>query len=209
MVINQWVPAAHQGDAIGDSARTVRSMLRAAGHQSDLFALTIDDELRGDVRAFSEPAAREGEVTIFHFALPSPMTEAFATLRGGRVLQYHNITPAEFFAPYDAGLFRLAALGRSQYFNDAIADRAVATAVVQHKSFFFIEKDTGGRVIDYMPAVTGHLKIVPEGEALEALAADYANMLADAVMVGEALPFDQLMQACGDVETQVNEAAAT
>ena len=84
-------------------------------------------------------------------------------------------------------------IGRSQYFNGAIADRAVAIAVAQHKSFFFIEKDAGGGVIDYLPAVTGHLKIVPEGEALEALAADYANMLEDAVMVGEALPFDQLM----------------
>jgi glycosyltransferase involved in cell wall biosynthesis len=42
------------------------------------------------------------------------MTEAFRKLRGGRVLQYHNITPAAFFAPYDAGLFRLAALGRRE-----------------------------------------------------------------------------------------------
>ncbi len=114
MIINQWVPAAHKGDAIGDSARRVRQMLRDAGHTSDLFALTIDDELRGDVRQFSEPDARRGDVTIFHFALPSPMTQAFATLDGARVLQYHNITPAQFFAPYDAGLFRLAALGRQE-----------------------------------------------------------------------------------------------
>jgi glycosyltransferase involved in cell wall biosynthesis len=114
MIINQWVPAAHRGDAIGDSARRVRDLLRAAGHTSDLFALTMDDDLRGDVRAFADPAARGGEVTIFHFALPSPMTPAFATLRGRRVLQYHNITPASFFAPYDAGLFRLAALGRQE-----------------------------------------------------------------------------------------------
>jgi glycosyltransferase involved in cell wall biosynthesis len=114
MIINQWVPAAHRGDAIGDSARRVRQMLRDAGHTSDLFALTMDDELRGDVRWFGEPEARRGDVTILHFALPSPMTSAFATLNGARVLQYHNITPAHFFAPYDPGLFRLAALGRRE-----------------------------------------------------------------------------------------------
>ncbi len=114
MIVNQWVPAAHRGDAIGDSARRVRGMLRDVGHTSDLFALTMDDELRGDVREFADPAARRGDVTIFHFALPSPMTAAFAALQGGRVLQYHNITPAAFFAPYDAGLFRLAALGRRE-----------------------------------------------------------------------------------------------
>ena len=114
MIVNQWVPAAHRGDAIGDSARRVRGLLRAMGHDSDLFALTIDDDLRGDVRPFADPAARDGDLTIFHYALPSPMTEAFARLPRGRVLQYHNVTPAHFFAPYDAGIFRLASLGREE-----------------------------------------------------------------------------------------------
>ena len=114
MIVNQWVPAAHRGDAIGDSARRVRDLLRARGHESDIFALTIDDDLREEVRPFADDASRRGDVTIFHFALPSPMTSAFASLDGARVLQYHNITPAAFFAPYDARLFRLAALGRQE-----------------------------------------------------------------------------------------------
>jgi glycosyltransferase involved in cell wall biosynthesis len=114
MIVNQWVPAAHKGDAIGDSARRVRAMLRGLGHTSDVFALSIDDDLRDDVRPFEDPAARRGDLTIFHFALPSPMTEPFAALSGGRILQYHNITPASFFAPYDPELFRLAALGRRE-----------------------------------------------------------------------------------------------
>jgi L-malate glycosyltransferase len=114
MIVNQWVPAAHRGDAVGDNARGLREMLRRRGHQSDLFALTMDDDLREDVRPFADPAARQGDVTIFHFALPSPMTAAFATQPGIRVLQYHNITPASFFAPYDPQLFRLAALGRQE-----------------------------------------------------------------------------------------------
>jgi glycosyltransferase involved in cell wall biosynthesis len=114
MIINQWVPAAHRGDAIGDSARRVRDLLRAMGHESDLYALTIDEDLRRDVRRFEDPAARRGDLTILHYALPSPMTGAFASLRSGRVLQYHNVTPAAYFAPYDPSLFRLAALGRQE-----------------------------------------------------------------------------------------------
>jgi glycosyltransferase involved in cell wall biosynthesis len=114
MVINQWVPAAHRGDAIGDSARRVRSLLRRMGHASDLFALAIDDDLVGDVRPFDDPASRLGDVTLFHYALPSPMSAAFAALPRGRVLQYHNVTPARFFAPYDLPLSRLAAVGRQE-----------------------------------------------------------------------------------------------
>jgi glycosyltransferase involved in cell wall biosynthesis len=112
MIVNQWLAAAHSGDAIGDSARRFRDLLRGIGHESELFALTIDDGLEGDVRPFDDPAARRGDVTVLHYALPSPMTAALASLDHGRVLHYHNVTPAAYFAPYDAGLFRLAALAR-------------------------------------------------------------------------------------------------
>lgn len=114
MIIHQWVPAAHRGDAIGDSARRVRGLLRRLGHDSELFALTSDDDLKGDVRPFDDPGARGGDLTIFHYALPSPMTAAFASLDRGRILQYHNVTPASYFAPYDPALFRLASLGRAE-----------------------------------------------------------------------------------------------
>ena len=110
--INQWIPAAHRGDAIGDSARRVRELLRRMGHDSHIYALTIDEDMRDEVRPFDDPQAHQGSVTIFHYALPSPMTEAFGRLSGRRVLQYHNITPAHFFANYAPEIFRIAALGR-------------------------------------------------------------------------------------------------
>ncbi len=98
----------------------------------------------------------------------------------------------------------LAAIGRSQYFSEAIANRTVASAVAQHKSVFFTEKNPVGELIDYQSAVTGNLNIVPQGNARSALAVDYANMLEDQVMIGNALTFDDLMQACVDIEVRAN-----
>ena len=83
-VINQWLPAAHCGDAVDDGACPVRNLLRARGHDSDIYALTLDDDLRGKSRAFSGPAARQGDVTILHFATASPMSEALVSLAPGR-----------------------------------------------------------------------------------------------------------------------------
>jgi glycosyltransferase involved in cell wall biosynthesis len=114
MVINQWLPAAHRGDAVGDSARRVRALLREAGHESDIYALTIDHDLQGEIRPFSDPAARRGEVTVLHFAIASPMSEALASLSTGRVIQYHNITPAHFFAGYDSGIVALVTRAREE-----------------------------------------------------------------------------------------------
>lgn len=100
----------------------------------------------------------------------------------------------------------LAAISRSKHYVAAVSNHAVASAVAQHKSHFFIEKDLDGKVIDYVAATTGKLKIVPDGDAKVALAKDYEAMLADEVMVGEALPFDALLEACTTIEKKINKS---
>lgn len=102
----------------------------------------------------------------------------------------------------------LAAIGRSSYFAAAIADRVVAKVFAEHKSLFFIEKDAERSVIDYFAATTGKLQIVPDGTARNALAADYDSMRADDILVGNAPPFDALMDACASVAQAANAAAA-
>lgn len=101
----------------------------------------------------------------------------------------------------------LAAIMRSPHFRVAVEDRAVARAVANHKSHFFSEKDVEGKIIDYFAAVEGGLQIVPDGAARGALATDYAKMIEDQVMVGDALPFDELMKVCAEVAQQANGAA--
>ncbi|CAB1368768.1 nucleotidyl transferase AbiEii/AbiGii toxin family protein [Denitratisoma oestradiolicum] len=101
----------------------------------------------------------------------------------------------------------LAAISRSRYFDEVIADRSVAVAVAEHKSFFFLEKDANGDIIDYRAAVAGNLRIVPEGAAHDALWEDYMAMVADAMMLAEPLAFDELMQACGAIQERVNQMA--
>ncbi len=101
----------------------------------------------------------------------------------------------------------LAAIMRSEHFKAAIENRDVAQAVADHKSHFFSEKDAAGGEVDYRAAVRGDLHIVPEGPARTALEADYARMLDDQVMVGDALPFDELMATCQDVALRANAAA--
>jgi glycosyltransferase involved in cell wall biosynthesis len=114
MIVNQWVPAAHRGDAIGDHTRAARDLFRRWGHESDIFAIQIDPDLGHEIRPWTDPAARRGDVTILHFAVPSAMSAEFARLRGRRVLQYHNVTPPKFLAPFSAALARMCAEGRSE-----------------------------------------------------------------------------------------------
>ncbi len=114
MIVNQWVPAAHRGDAIGDSAYRMRHWLRSLGHESELYAMAIDPDLVDDVQPFTDANATRGDITILHYGISSAMTPAFARLAHKRVLHYHNVTPPSFLAPYDVGLAGLAQRGRDE-----------------------------------------------------------------------------------------------
>jgi glycosyltransferase involved in cell wall biosynthesis len=115
MRIDQWVPALHRGDAIGDSARLMRDAFRAWGHHADVYALELDRDLEGDGRRFADwqPGGPD-DVVILHFALPSPLSPAFVAHRGRRVLLHHNITPPEFFVGWDDDMARICRVGREQ-----------------------------------------------------------------------------------------------
>ncbi|MBK5254637.1 MAG: glycosyltransferase [Vicinamibacteria bacterium] len=109
--VDQWVPALHRGDAIGDSALLMRDALRSWGFVSDIYAYNQDP----GVSAVPFQHWREGDaddIVLFHYALISPMNDAFAKTASRRVLQYHNITPPHFFASWDKEIYKILAQGR-------------------------------------------------------------------------------------------------
>ena len=104
--VDQWVPALHRGDAIGDSAVLMRDALRSWGFASDIYTYNQDPGTHAvPFDRWSE--GDESDIVMFHYALISPMNEAFTRLRCRRVLQFHNITPPHFFAEWDKEISRI------------------------------------------------------------------------------------------------------
>ncbi|VAY87680.1 conserved hypothetical protein [mine drainage metagenome] len=96
---------------------------------------------------------------------------------------------------------RLDAAG---FADAAIADKALARAVAEHKSVFFAEKNTHGEVIDYHVAIAGGLQLVPDDGALAKLAADYQHMVDDGLFLDDAEPFDALLERCRAIQQKAN-----
>lgn len=88
----------------------------------------------------------------------------------------------------------------------AIEDRALATAVARHKTMFFAEKAADATWIDYGAATSGHLQLVPGGDALKALADDYRRMVEDGLLASTPEPFGDLMDRCADIARKANAA---
>ncbi|WP_026615969.1 nucleotidyl transferase AbiEii/AbiGii toxin family protein [Ensifer aridi] len=89
----------------------------------------------------------------------------------------------------------------------ALSDHDLAGAVARHKSMFFAEKAADGEAIDYEAAVGGKLQLAPTGEARVALAADYARMVEDGLLLEDAEPFEALVERCADIAKRANDAA--
>lgn len=72
---------------------------------------------------------------------------------------------------------------------------------------FFPEKTADGTPVDYEAAVHGHVQLVPNGEARTALAADYAHMVDDGLLLEGAERFDKLIDRCLAVADHANRLA--
>ena len=105
------------------------------------------------------------------------------------------------FARHWHDLTRLDAAGFAEL---AIADKALAQAVADHKSMFFAEKNMHGVVIDYHAAVAGGLQLVPDDDALAKLAADYQHMVDDGLFFDDAEPFEALLDRCRAIQAKAN-----
>ena len=102
----------------------------------------------------------------------------------------------------------LARLDDAGFAATALADRALARVVARHKAMFFPENDAAGNRIDYEAAVSGDLQLVPMGTARDALADDYAGMLADGMLLDDGETFEALMDRCAHIEARANNMAS-
>lgn len=187
-------PALKPGGGYVRTVVTLEFGGRATGEPHQ--ALPVACDLEGHVEGVSFPTARPVVMsvarTFWEKATAAHVYCAQGRIRGERYARHWH---------------DLAAIARSRFCDEIIADHAVAAAVADHKAFFFLEKDADGNLIDYRSAVTGNLRIVPQGAARDALQEDYAAMIEDGMMLDESLAFGPLMQACSDIQQRLNQAA--
>ena len=99
----------------------------------------------------------------------------------------------------------LIRLDDSGFASMALSDQTLASTVARHKSMFFREKDWAGNWVDYFEAVSGGLRLIPEGEMYQVLSEDYESMLSDGLLQDDNERFDELIDRCYDIEARANK----
>ncbi|HLN17203.1 MAG TPA: glycosyltransferase [Acidimicrobiales bacterium] len=106
--IHQFVPLLHVGDAVGQHTLDLRRLLTESGVDAQIY-VELDDpdtvHLTRPAGSYPDHAAR-GDLLVYQFATASDLAPWLAARPERLVVNYHNITPAELFAPWDNGLGR-------------------------------------------------------------------------------------------------------
>ena len=110
--IHQVLAGFARGDAISHEALTLRSLCRELGFASEIYAPAdrIAPEAAGECRPLGEYRQQAADIAIGHYSIASAATDIFLASPARKILIYHNITPPEFFIPFDAAIARIKAV---------------------------------------------------------------------------------------------------
>ena len=195
-VFIDYTPLASGTDYV-PSAVMLEFGARSTGEPCELRSVRCDAaaHLRGVEFPEATPQVMRAEWTFWEKATAIHVFCVQGVFRGGNrfARHWHDVT-------------RLDGAG---FADSAIADAALASAVADHKSIFFVEKNLDGGLIDYHAAVSGGLRLVPDHGALAKLAADYQHMVDDGLFLDEVESFDALLQHCQTIQEKANATPPT
>jgi glycosyltransferase involved in cell wall biosynthesis len=122
--VPQLLAALSYGDAIGNEALAIQRHLRAAGHESDIFAELVHPRMAHLARPLFEygTVSSPDTLCIYHFSIGSAAGRLIHGAADRLVIVYHNITPARFFLGFHPHLAGLCHHGRREL--EAFAPRA-------------------------------------------------------------------------------------
>lgn len=119
--LHQFLPSLAPRDAIGAHTLAVRDALRANGIDSEIFAGEVHRDLHRDARSYKE--FRGGAPMLYHAAIGCALGDWIRDRPEDLLLDYHNITPPEYFEHWAPETALLLAQGRAQLAR--LAPRAV------------------------------------------------------------------------------------
>jgi glycosyltransferase involved in cell wall biosynthesis len=201
--VHQVLATLGYGDAIGHEVIGIQRVLRAAGHQSEIYVETADprlEDLTIDYREMVGTVTPE-DILIHHFSIGSRASRTAYALPGRMVLVYHNITPPEYFIGVHKDLVKLCFRGRREL--TAYVDRSVLALGDSEYNRQELEA-LGFRQTGVLPVVPGFSHL--EGTDSR-IAAAFDDGFVNVMFVGRVIPnkkFEDVIRAFHAYRTRHN-----
>ena len=110
------MPTLAYGDAVGNDALALQKILRSEGYEECIFAENIGGRVpREHVYQISDwKKPGKDDMILYHLSVGWSYLSLIRAAGCRKIAIYHNVTPPEFFAPYNPRLFDLCQAGLSE-----------------------------------------------------------------------------------------------
>jgi glycosyltransferase involved in cell wall biosynthesis len=187
--IDQIIPSIVERDAVSHHTLEAQKVLHSMGFVSEIYAGNMGPGLHGRVHLLEdlprEPPERQW--VCYQASIGSPAADVFASHPGLKLLDYHNISPAELVERWLPHLGEEVRLGRRQ-----LAELAPAVEfAVADSEFNRLElEEAGYRRTAVAPLMVDTTNVFspPDPRLLERLAAERSGGGRDWLFVGQMLP---------------------
>ena len=124
MRVVQLLPTLSFGDAIGNDTIALKGVISEMGYDTDIYAENIDKRLPEGIAQKADKLRdlKKDDVLIYHKSTGTDLTFKIDNYKCRRIMVYHNVTPPEFFRPYNTAATQLTELGYKgvEYLRDKI-----------------------------------------------------------------------------------------
>ena len=112
MNIYQVSPSLAYGDAIGNNVLALNEALKEAGYQTQIYAENIDPRLsNGNVKPIKDYKDSLENIVIYHLSIGCELNEKIRGYKARIIVVYHNVTPPDFWQPYNKEFAKLCEYG--------------------------------------------------------------------------------------------------
>lgn len=122
--IIQIVDTYAYGDAIGNHVTAIYKKLKELGYDTATYANYIDSRLANYAQHLNEYCDDSDDIIFYHLSIGCALNRMVTRYKGKLVINYHNITPAHFMAPYNANYVKIIESGYADTYY--LADKAAA-----------------------------------------------------------------------------------
>ena len=98
----QILPTLAFGDAIGNHVRALDQYLKKNGFETAIYAAAIDEALaEGCAGKYEDYVSEDDDIILYHLSIGRDINRKFIEHKGTKIINYHNITPPDFFKGYN------------------------------------------------------------------------------------------------------------
>lgn len=181
----QILPTFSFGDAIGNHVRALDGYMKKYGLETEIYASVIDEKLPdGIAKNYKEYESREDDIILYHLSIGKDINRQFIEQKGIKIINYHNITPPDFFSEYSYPSQQLceAGLQDTAFLHDKV-QFCIADSEYNKQDLMKMGYQCDIGVIPILIAFEDYKK-TPDSKILKTLSDDMTNI----IFVGRVAP---------------------